>query len=164
VRRGRVYRRCSRCGAKVAARQCERCASQRSSWTFVVDTGVGAAPRAQRSKGGFPTKRAAVAAMNELQRSIAQGDDVAPTALTVGEYLEAWLDTARLGLRPGAYDACGVHVRVYIPPRIGEVPLQGLTASTVKALYAELHVRSRSRGRPAVGQDGPQRPPPCHGP
>jgi hypothetical protein len=67
-------------------------------------------------------------------------------------------------LRPGAYDACGVHVRVYIPPRIGEVPLQGLTASTVKALYAELHVRSRSRGRPAVGQDGPQRPPPCHGP
>lgn len=38
--------------------------------------------------------------MNELQRSVAKGTYVAPTALTVGEYLEQWLDGARAHRQP----------------------------------------------------------------
>jgi integrase len=141
-----VYRRCSRCGVRIAARHCTRCGSERSSWTFVVDIGAETGRRVQRSRGGFATKRAAVAAMYALQRSVAEGTYVAPSALTVGEYLEQWLDGARLRLRPGAYDACEVHVRVYIAPRIGQVPLQRLTTGTIKALYAELRKSGRARG------------------
>jgi integrase len=141
-----VYRRCSRCGVRIAARHCTRCGSERSSWTFVVDIGAETGRRVQRSRGGFATKRAAVAAMYALQRSVAEGTYVAPSALTVGEYLKQWLDGARLRLRPGAYDACEVHVRVYIAPRIGQVPLQRLTTSTIKALYAELRKSGRARG------------------
>lgn len=56
------------------------------------------------------------------------------------------LNTARLRLRPGAYDACELHVRAYLGPRIGDVPLQALTPTKVKALYAELRESGRSRG------------------
>jgi integrase len=37
-------------------------------------------------------------------------------------------------------------VRAYITPRIGDVPLQALTPSKVKALYAELRQSGRARG------------------
>jgi hypothetical protein len=112
----------------------------------VVDIGVEGGARQQRTKGGFATKREAVAAMNELQESVVRGTYVRPSKLSVSEYLKDWLDTARLRLRPGAYDACELHVRAYITPRIGEVPLQALTSSKVKALYAELRQSGRARG------------------
>jgi integrase len=84
--------------------------------------------------------------VNELQESVVRGTYVRPSKLSVSEYLKDWLDTARLRLRPGAYDACELHVRAYITPRIGEVPLQALTSSKVKALYAELRQSGRARG------------------
>jgi hypothetical protein len=62
MRRGRVYRRCSGCGARVTARACDRCGWERSTWSYVVDIGVEGGARQQRTKGGFVTKREAVAA------------------------------------------------------------------------------------------------------
>lgn len=57
-----------------------------------------------------------------------------------------YLATARLRLRPGAYDAGDLHVRAYITPRIGDVPLQALNATRIKSLYAELRQSGRARG------------------
>ena len=116
----------------------------------MVDIGVDGGPRQQRSRGGFATKREAVTAMNELQQSALRGTYVAPSKLTVAEYLEQWLPSARARLRPGAYDACESHVRAYIAPRIGGLPLQALTPTKVKALYAELRSDGRQRGGGAL--------------
>ena len=80
------------------------------------------------------------------QHGVAHGTCVAPSKQTMGEYLEQWLPTARARLRPGAYDACVLHVRAYLVPHIGDVPLQALTSSRVKALYQELETRGRARG------------------
>lgn len=146
MRRGRVYRRCSGCGAKVTARACDQCGRERSTWSYVVDIGVEGGARQQRTKSGFTTKREAVTALNELQESVFRGTYVPPSKLSVGEYLNEWLTTARLRLRPGAHDACELHVRAYITPRIGDVALQALTATKIKALYAELHQSGRARG------------------
>ena len=44
------------------------------------------------------------------------------------------------------YDACELHVRAYITPRIGDVPLQALTAAKIKSMYAELRKSGRARG------------------
>ena len=146
MRRGRVFRRCSRCGAKVQSRACAACGNERSSWSFVVDVGHDAGLRQQRSRSGFATKREAVAAMNELQQAALRGSFVAPSRLTVAEYLEQWLPSARARLRPGAYDACELHALTYITPRIGDIMLQALTPRRVKALYAELRQNGRTRG------------------
>ena len=146
MRRGRVYRRCTGCGAKVTARACDQCGRERSTWSYVVDIGVEGGARQQRTKSGFSTKREAVAALNELQEAVFRGTYVRPSKLLLGEYLQDWLTTARLRLRPGAYDACDLHVRAYITPRIGDVPLQVLNATRIKSLYAELRQSGRARG------------------
>lgn len=117
-----------------------------TSWTFVVDLAPPGAPRQQRKRGGFATKREAIAAMAELQGSVARGSYVEPSRQTVAGYLQEWLPSARARLRPGAYDAVALHVRAYIIPGIGDVPLQGLTAARVKVLYAELAESGRHRG------------------
>ena len=146
MRQGRVFKRCTRCRATVPQRRCERCGSERTSWTLSIDVGPAGGKREQRVCGGFPTRRAALDGMHELQHAISQGTYVAPSKQTVGEYLEQWLPTARARLRPGAFDACASHVQVYIVPRIGDIALQALTPSRVKALYADLATGGRVRG------------------
>lgn len=146
MRQGRVFKRCTRCRATVPQRRCERCGSERTSWTLSIDVGPAGGKREQRVRGGFPTRRAALDGIHELQHAISQGTYVAPSKQTVGEYLEQWLPTARVRLRPGAFDACASHVQVYIVPRIGDIALQALTPSRVKALYADLATGGRVRG------------------
>ncbi len=84
--------------------------------------------------------------MNELQTAVASGAYVAPTKMTVKAFLEDWLVSAKARLRPGAYDACELHVCRYINPRIGNVPLQALTRQRVQRLYVELTTSGRIRG------------------
>jgi hypothetical protein len=79
-----------------------RAATTGRAGAFVVDISSGAGPRQQRSRAGFATKREAVAAMNKLQQSSTRGTYVAPSKLTLADYLEQWLPTARARLRPGA--------------------------------------------------------------
>src|SRR6266581_2840879 len=97
MRQGRVFRRCSSCGAKVEVKRC-RCGSEKFSWAFVVDVAAAGAPREQQRRGGFKTKSAALTAMGELQASKAAGTYVQSSRITVGRYLEQWL-TARTNLR-----------------------------------------------------------------
>ncbi|MGH8933652.1 MAG: site-specific integrase, partial [Egibacteraceae bacterium] len=153
MRRGRVYRRCSRCGRAWpvnddghAARRCAHCNSGSFSWAYSVDVGPLGGPRDQRTKMGFATKRDAVAGMSALQAELGDGTYVEPSKLTVGEYLEGWLKLARLRLRPGSYDACAIHVNRYIVPRVGDLRLQALSACGIKQLYAELATSGRIRG------------------
>lgn len=81
-----------------------------------------------------------------MQSAASIGGYVAPSKMTVAGYLHDWLPVAKARLRTGAYDACKLHVDTYIVPRIGDLPLHALTASRVKALYAELSQTGRQRG------------------
>lgn len=140
MRQGTVFKRCTQCGARIdaKARRCGECDGDRHTWAFVVDLAPPGAPRKQRKKGGFATKREALVAMAEVQAAAVSGGYVAPTRQTVGHYLALWLPTAKARLRASAYDACELHVRTYIVPRIGDLPLHALTPTRARALYAEL--------------------------
>lgn len=159
MRRGRVFRRCTRCGRSWpinddghAARRCGHCDSDRFTWAYSVDVGPLGGPRDQRTKMGFATKREAVAAMNALQAELGDGTHVEPSRLTVAEYLTGWLKLARLRLRPGSYDASAIHVNRYIAPRLGDSRLQALSARRVRQLYAELAVNGRIRGEGGLSE------------
>lgn len=146
MRQGRTFKRCTACGATVKERRCGECGGDRVTWSFMVDVAPPGAPRRQRKKGGFATKKAALAAMAELQAGLADGTHVEPSRRTVGQYLAGWLEAVKGEYRPGTLDAARLHVDTYITPRIGDVPLQALTPTRVKGLYAELAESGRVRG------------------
>ena len=78
----------------------------------------------------------------------------APSALTVGDYLESWLDglayeVATGNIRPGTAHQYGVDLRAKIIPRIGQVALTDLTAKMLRRLYADLLESGARGGKPS---------------
>ena len=162
-REGRVFRRCRRCGHRVAtpAKTCDHrhagaaCRGE-VAWGFVVDVALpGAKRRKRRTRSGFDTKKAAVKAMRDVQKAQAKGRLVEPTRMTVGEYLAEWLAATRNRVGDDLSDTgwrdYEVHVRRHITPGIGDLPLQALSPNHVKTFYAWVQDGNSSRGarRPA---------------
>ncbi len=111
-----IYRRCG-CrdenGRQLGA-SCPRLAADRKhgSWGFTVAAGyrVNAAGKRVRHRirqGGYPTRKAAEAAALEAASSHAKGTYVAPSRLTVAEYMRAWLkrrQSTGTGLKPSTFE------------------------------------------------------------
>ncbi len=115
----------------------------------MVDIGPSGATRDQRSRGGFPTKAEAIAAMHGLQAAAASGSFVEPSRRTVAHYLAEWLQAVRPPLvRGGTWRGYELNVRRHLVPRLGGVPLQQLTRATVKAAYQDLALHGSPTGRP----------------
>lgn len=150
MRSGRVFRRCTACGAKVEAKRCTACGGDRFTWAFVVDTAAPGAPRRQRRGGGFATKAEATAAMNDLQSRLAGGTFVEPSRQTVAAYLEEWLAGVKGEVRGGTWRSYSDIIAKYIDPRIGDLPLQALTRNRIRALYQDLALSGRVRGGGAL--------------
>jgi len=147
VRQGRVFRRCTTCGARVQERRCS-CGSDRSTWSYIVDVAPPGAPREQRRAGGFATKAQAVEAMHALQSSAASGRFVEPSRQTVGQYLQTWLQSVRPpAVRGGTWRGYELNVRRHLVPRLGSLPLQQLNRAAVKAAYQDI----AEQGSPSAG-------------
>lgn len=87
MRRGHVYKR-------------------RDTWTYVVDTTLPGQRRRQKSKGGYRTKRDALAALNEAQGALQRGLYVEPSKLTVKSFLEDhWVPAVEPGLRRSTFES-----------------------------------------------------------
>ncbi len=140
MRQGRVFKRCSRsgCGAKVPDKCCPRCGGDKWSWAYVVDVNPSGAKRKQVRRGGFATKKEALAALQELQVDTHRQGYMEPSRMTVADYVALWLPAYKARVRPGTYAAAESHVRVHIVPHIGDHPLRSLDRGTVKALYGRL--------------------------
>jgi integrase len=109
-----------------------------ATWTAHATWGTGPAKR-QIKRGGFRTRKEAQAALTELLASIDAGTFVTPSRLTVARYLDAWLEgRAAAGLRPSTVAGYRQRVERYVVPRIGTLPLQGLSALDLDRLYATL--------------------------
>lgn len=175
MRRGRVYRRCTKCNAEVgrhcprcrtrlpersrrcpscgtdtstASRQCARCGSTSVTWCYRVDVGRPGEARRQSYRAGFATKAEAVEALTAEQNARSEGTYLEPSKITVGEYLDRWLASGADGVRGSTLKGYDVCVRVHIVPRIGSITLQGLTRVHVRALYQELATSSTTKGVP----------------
>ena len=133
MRRGTIFRRCSKCGATVDGKQCA-CGNQRALWAFRVDVAAPGEPRKRHKQGGFPTKTAAVEAMTRLQHQRADGTYLEPSKQTLGEYLNQWL-AARDDLRDNTRRDYQGSITRHIIPGIGDVPLQSLTSLKIKGFY-----------------------------
>jgi len=93
--------------------------------------------RDQRSKGGFASKKAAQAALHEQLELVNQGLTLDVSKLTVGDYLVTWLESKH-NVRDSTRRSYEGHIRVYLVPHIGDVPLRSLRADHLDRMYAAI--------------------------
>lgn len=102
------------------------------------------------------TSDEARAALDELRRELRLGT-LAPAgaALTVGEYLAGWIERDRVRVRPSTWDVREMHVRCYLVPSLGRIPLARLSAADVERALGSYLVTGRPE-RPAKRTRGRQ--------
>jgi integrase len=109
------------------------------SWTCYWDTVDENGDRRQRTKGGFPTQKAAQRHLATVIVQVGEGTFVEPSRLSTGGYLtNEWLPAVEGTLRPLSVTKYAATIRLYIVPRLGAVRLQALSPGHLNALYAEL--------------------------
>jgi integrase len=118
-------------------------------WSYVVDIAPDGAPRKQRTKSGFATKKEAVAALNEIQRKADAGQLVDPSRMTYGQFLEErwlpWLE-ATDDLREST-KASYIDVLKHARPTLDNIPLQSITTDMLSTLYATIRKTGGRHGK-----------------
>ncbi|WP_433781594.1 tyrosine-type recombinase/integrase [Actinomycetospora sp. CA-101289] len=124
-----------------------------TTWTalwWVNDTATGE-PR-QRSKGGFRTRRDAVAHRTTQLAAINDGSytEVTDKTITIGRFLtDVWLPAIRTGdRRPSTIASYECAVDKWITPHIGGIRLVALTPRHVETLLATLRESGGRHGQP----------------
>lgn len=161
---GSVFKRCG-CldeNGKPGWRSCPLLSrGTHGSWAYRVDLGPGVdgdgvfRTRRQRYRSGFPTKAAAAAALATLSASVGDGSHVEASRLTVGVYLQQWLE-GRTRLRPTTRESYERYLERYFVPLLGHVELRALRAVDIERAYAEIRkgfgrgVKRRQTIKPAT--------------
>lgn len=84
------------------------------------------------------TKAQAQAQAAAIIASIGAGVHVDPSALTVGQFIERWLDSVRDRVGNRTWDRYAELLRRHVGARVGHVPVQKLTAGDLMAIYAAM--------------------------
>jgi integrase len=119
------------------------------TWSYVIrvkdpETGVSR----PRWVGGFATEEAAKAARDEARVKARQGEYIDRNSITVTAYLDDWIESHAMEIKPRTlldYRAC---IRLYVTPRIGHMPIQAVRPSTITQLYRDLLTSGGRGGRP----------------
>jgi integrase len=148
-----VFKRCTRCAKRprLAAgdRRCPTCGGSDHTWGFVVDIGADPATgkRRRRRGGGYPTRKAAEAALRELLDKRDLDQLVPTTTMTVRTFLvDQWLPAMQLSIGPTTLVGYRGNVERYIVPRVGDLQLRALTPPRINLLYADVRANGRQRG------------------
>jgi integrase len=118
-----------------------------STWTWHVDVVVDpvTGKRKQQTKGGFKTRRECQAALNEALTALRSGAFVEPSKRTLGSFLvDEWLPAVH-NVRPSTFSNYRTHIRTYVVPALGAVPLQRLSPAQLNAFYQVLLAKGRLR-------------------
>lgn len=111
------------------------------SWLLKYDAARDATgKRQQRYKTVKGTKKAAQAELRRLLSEVDTGMHVDPSALTVAQWVETWLQglsvLEKVSVR--THEGYADILRRRVVPAIGQTPIQKLTGSQIDSLYAQL--------------------------
>jgi integrase len=70
-----------------------------------------------------------------------------PSRLTVGQWLETWLNSIREEVSPKTHERYGELVRHFLVPELGGLPLQKLTSVSIQAAYTKWSTEGRRDGK-----------------
>ena len=86
--------------------------------------------------------------LSEKLKLIEQNIDIDAQEMTLGEWLDYWLETySRNTVRLSTYTAYEVAIRCHIKPKIGNVKLKKLTASVLQEFFNDEYKSGRIDGR-----------------
>ncbi|MBB6345498.1 integrase [Nonomuraea muscovyensis] len=88
--------------------------------------------------GGYATEDEAKAARDEARVTARRGEYVDRNAITVGEYLDDWIEAHAMQIKPRTLKDYRMIIRLYIKPNIGRMRLQAVRPSTITKLYRDL--------------------------
>lgn len=147
---GSVYQRCG-CRSSETGRQlgngCPRLLDPgHGSWYFAVEVSrfPDGCARHRVRRGGYPDRAAAVAALLEVRCPDARSD--ASGTASTGGWLRTWLGS-RVSLAPLTAKAYGIHIRLYLEPALGRIPLRELRGEHVQEMFNHL-ARGGKNGTP----------------
>jgi integrase len=119
------------------------------TWRIRWDAGLKAdGSRDQRSRGGFATRRDAEAALSEMLDLTRKGQLLDASKMTVAQFLVGWLESKR-SIRATTRRAYEGHIRVYLIPHIGGLPLRTLRADHLDRMYESIR-RGEQRRAPSA--------------
>jgi hypothetical protein len=122
-----------------------------STWTWHVDVGVDPVTgrRKQQTKGGFKTKRECQAALNDALAALRAGTFVEPSKRTLDSFLVSeWLPAVH-NLRPSTLSNYRTHIRTWVLPALGPIPIQQLSPAQLNP--AQRLLPGAAYRRPAPG-------------
>jgi len=133
-------------GKKLGKECPKRGQARHGSWMFVVGVKGPDGKRRQVHRQGFATKAAAEA---ELERIVGMARDgvLIDEKLTLAQWLDTWLEAKTAGsgisgvgkpLRPTTARSYESHVRLYLRPLLGHVPLAKLRSEQIAAAYTKI--------------------------
>jgi hypothetical protein len=147
MNQGSVYRRCGCRDENTGRLLGARCLGLRSaghgSWYLSAELPSAAGERRRVRRGGFATRAAAVAAREALMSPAAGSEP----GLSAGEWLGRWLES-RVSLRASTARSYAAHMRGYLVPYLGGIPLAALTPGDVQAMFTAVIRDETVLGRP----------------
>ena len=120
-----------------------------NTWSYVIrvtdpDTGVSK----PKWVGGFATEVDAKTARDEARVKASRGEYIDRNTITVAEYLDDWIASHAMEIKPRTladYKSC---IRLYVKPRIGKMRLQAVRPSTITKLYHDMLTSGGRNGGP----------------
>jgi integrase len=104
--------------------------------------------RRRKTQAGFATRKECEAAMNKVMTAVEERTFVAPSRITVREFLlREWLPAIKGTVRPTTYASYTMHIEGHIVPALGSLQLSRLSAQAINAFYAQLLKDGRASGR-----------------
>ena len=102
--------------------------------------------RRRDARSGFDTEKAAWDALIEANNQLRSNTYVKNSTTTVGQFLDQWLATISISVKPTTHSNYRNYADYYVIPIIGDRKLQDITTDTITSLYTHLLHRGRRRG------------------
>jgi hypothetical protein len=98
--------------------------------------------------GGFSTRTAAKAARDGARNAVNQDIYVAPQDVTVGAYLDRWIEAHSVELKPSTVWSYRAKIDLYLKPAIGSERVQELNPSGLSVKWKQLYEHGGKDGKP----------------
>jgi integrase len=117
-------------------------------WAFIIDVTPPGGTRKQVRRRGFPTKTAALDALDELKRELNEDNFVERSDERLGPVLERWVAAqAVVNHRPSTTWGYEKKVKYINSRQVGDLPIQDLRPVHLDSLYHELLVSGGRNGQ-----------------
>jgi integrase len=107
---------------------------QRSSGVWLAQVSL----QGRRLSKSFSTQKEAKLWIKKMLEQIDTGLSFSGAKLTLGEYLQSWLQNAKGSIRPKTYDQYEGIVRNHLAPALGSIRLSELQPNHIQNLYGQL--------------------------